>query len=609
MKKLFTLVAVALMAVGANAQESWSVVDENGTLNAIYDEVFDASEMAVVSFSTANVTGTQTSGPVSGYTDGSDLPLQPTYDNGWQGLKTQDLSPDGSVAPFYYIQGKGNPVNLDLVDWEEIVTDGEGTGTYRANWDASYYSPDGTNGLPTNGTYITLTPSVAGTMTVAVWINKGNREVYVTKASDAVALSEAKGELSVAGYINGTTWNEDEDADCPAGFNGYLKYQESISTLDEDGNDTYIVGEGNQTAFVYITFAAEAGETYYIFNKSTQIGFSGYTFTADETGNSGESEGSGEVGESQEDTWSIVDENGTLNAIYDEVFDASEMAVVSFSTANVTGTQTSGPVSGYTDGSDLPLQPTYDNGWQGLKTQDLSPDGSVAPFYYIQGKGNPVNLDLVDWEEIVTDGEGTGTYRANWDASYYSPDGTNGLPTNGTYITLTPSVAGTMTVAVWINKGNREVYVTKASDAVALSEAKGELSVAGYINGTTWNEDEDADCPAGFNGYLKYQESISTLDEDGNDTYIVGEGNQTAFVYITFAAEAGETYYIFNKSTQIGFSGYTFTTGESGETEGISEIVAPVADPNAPIYNLAGQRVAKGTKGILIQNGKKFISK
>lgn len=30
---------------------------------------------------------------------------------------------------------------------------------------------------------------------------------------------------------------------------------------------------------------------------------------------------------------------------------------------------------------------------------------------------------------------------------------------------------------------------------------------------------------------------------------------------------------------------------------------------NAPIYNLAGQRVDKNYKGVVIQNGKKFINK
>lgn len=41
---------------------------------------------------------------------------------------------------------------------------------------------------------------------------------------------------------------------------------------------------------------------------------------------------------------------------------------------------------------------------------------------------------------------------------------------------------------------------------------------------------------------------------------------------------------------------------------GINNPTINVLDENAPIYNLAGQRVSKDTKGILIQNGRKFIN-
>lgn len=41
---------------------------------------------------------------------------------------------------------------------------------------------------------------------------------------------------------------------------------------------------------------------------------------------------------------------------------------------------------------------------------------------------------------------------------------------------------------------------------------------------------------------------------------------------------------------------------------GISNPTVNVLNENAPIYNLAGQRVSKDTKGILIQNGRKFIN-
>lgn len=40
---------------------------------------------------------------------------------------------------------------------------------------------------------------------------------------------------------------------------------------------------------------------------------------------------------------------------------------------------------------------------------------------------------------------------------------------------------------------------------------------------------------------------------------------------------------------------------------GIKEIHNSEVNENAPIYNLAGQRVSKDYKGVVIQNGKKFV--
>ena len=147
MKKIFTLVAVALSAMTVNAQESWVVYNQDGTLKADYVANSDATAMSVVSFSTANVEGTHTSGPIAGYIDGSTTPLEPKYDNSWGNLSKKDLSADGSVAPFYYVQGKGNPVNIDKVTWEEVITDDVPTGNYRPYWNDAYYVADGAAGL------------------------------------------------------------------------------------------------------------------------------------------------------------------------------------------------------------------------------------------------------------------------------------------------------------------------------------------------------------------------------------------------------------------------------------------------------------------------------
>ncbi len=314
------------------------------------------------------------------------------------------------------------------------------------------------------------------------------------------------------------------------------------------------------------------------------------------------------------EVYDVVDGVATLKSDYVANSDASAMSVVEFSTDNVKGTHTSGPIAGYIDAYELPLEPNVDNTWGGLSNKALSADGSVPTFYYVQGKGNPVNLAKIDFEEVTDKdtGEFQG-YRANWDKAYYETDGSNGLPTNGTYVTLTPSVDGTFTVAAWINKGDREIYVVKASDMKALSFAKGEIKASGYNNGIVYTEDETAD--SNILGYPIYQEEINTLDEDGNDTWIMPEStNQQVEAYLTFAAEANETYYVFNKSTQIGFSGFEFeyedvSTGIEGIEFSITEIETSTNDANAPIYNLAGQRVTKNAKGILIQNGKKFIAK
>ena len=303
----------------------------------------------------------------------------------------------------------------------------------------------------------------------------------------------------------------------------------------------------------------------------------------------------------QTQTWSVANADGTLKDVYVANEDPNKASVVEFSTANVTGTHVSGPIAGYTDAETTPLEPKVDNGWGGLQTKALSSDGSVAPFYYVQGKGNPVNLDKIKWEAIMTDGEPTGMYRANWDDAYYQPDGSNGLPTNGTYVTVKADVAGSMKVNVWINKGNREIFVVKASDMKALSFGS-EAKISGYINGQN-NEVEEGPLA----GYPRFQEEIATKGEDNTDPYIVGAGNQASWVYLTFDAAANETYYVFNKSTQVGFGGIEFTpAGDSA----IDNIIANDAiDADAPIYNVLGQRVTKEYKGILIQNGKKFINK
>ena len=62
----------------------------------------------------------------------------------------------------------------------------------------------------------------------------------------------------------------------------------------------------------------------------------------------------------------------------------------------------------------------------------------------------------------------------------------------------------------------------------------------------------------------------------------------------------GETYEI-DKNNQL----YSL----NGATSGIANITTDAANANAPVFNLAGQKVGKAYKGVVIKAGKKFVQK
>lgn len=301
--------------------------------------------------------------------------------------------------------------------------------------------------------------------------------------------------------------------------------------------------------------------------------------------------------------WFVNTDDGKLKSDYVANSDANAMSVVTFSTTNVTGTHTSGPVAGYNDGElvDGKLSPKVDNTWDGIKAQALSKDNSVEPFYYVSGKGNPVNLDKVEFEPIVTDGVETGQYRVNWTNSYYSPDGSNGLPTNGTYITLSSKINGFFVVAVWVNKGSRETYIAKKSDNKALAFGT-DIVAAGYVQATNNKVDESSP----LSGYMKYQDKIAMKGTDGADAYVIGAGNRPVWAYLGFKADANETYYIFNNSSQIGFGGFILMTSDPS---GISDVTVADKAQKSVRHNISGQQVDASYKGLVIENGKKFVQK
>ena len=250
----------------------------------------------------------------------------------------------------------------------------------------------------------------------------------------------------------------------------------------------------------------------------------------------------------------------------------------------------------YTVNTSNPVQ------WKKGNRGDLS-------YYWIQGTGVPaVNAYA---EEIMTEGEHTGKYRLAYTA--FDPS-VGGLPVTGLYYKISAKVDGALKIGIWANKGNHPTYVVDAE-----TKQVSEFLVEGYINGQNWTKDDLAagNCTEEQVGKLKFLNNAAILAlHDANSNakpYVIGAGNQPFFGNLVFDAKAGKTYYFFQGTTQIGFNGFVFAPGKSKEdmVTGI-ETVRNIDNVNlndAPIYNLSGQRVTKETKGVLIQNGRKFVNK
>ena len=81
--------------------------------------------------------------------------------------------------------------------------------------------------------------------------------------------------------------------------------------------------------------------------------------------------------------------------------------------------------------------------------------------------------------------------------------------------------------------------------------------------------------------------------------------SKKVFPYVSVEVAAG-TVDITYPTNAINF--YAFILEGSSTPTGI-ENVQFAENENAPMYNLAGQQVDKNFKGVVIQNGKKFINK
>lgn len=226
-------------------------------------------------------------------------------------------------------------------------------------------------------------------------------------------------------------------------------------------------------------------------------------------------------------------------------------------------------------------------GWNAIKWEKKT-QGDID-FSYVAGTGNPYVKLLA--EQSSKDGELIeGSYKASY--VYYEPDGSKGMPITGLYYKFQSDVKGAFKVKVWANKGNRKTFVVKESEKKAQR-----LYASGYINGVNDANGQKrlltvAEVDSVHNAYIydsKYTEFMAneSKTQEQRDSmqavydalaverqYVIGNGNQNFWGWLTFDSEPGETYWVFQHSSQIGFGGAEFYEGASA-AELIGDIEAP----------------------------------
>ena len=143
----------------------------------------------------------------------------------------------------------------------------------------------------------------------------------------------------------------------------------------------------------------------------------------------------------------------------------------------------------------------------------------------------------------------------------------------------------TQTATPWYNADGIENYTYEVIDASTGDDT--EWITSCIVNTDYWNAEEQT--------YYNLINFTATECPEGEGRW--------AIVNINGRGVTSETPIILLQGT---------AKLEDVPSTGIENVVTGntvKADPNAPVYNISGQRVSKDAKGILIQNGKKFMNK
>lgn len=172
---------------------------------------------------------------------------------------------------------------------------------------------------------------------------------------------------------------------------------------------------------------------------------------------------------------------------------------------------------------------------------------------------------------------------------------------------------GVTAYAVKSNNDGRAQLVKVAEGGQVIPGGQGYLLSTAKENGFYLTPSKNAPVEVSTKNLLMGSDEPQTFNDAGYKYYILGKSGEDFGFYwqngtggnsVNNAAHKAFLQVLASSSAKF----LSFTFGE--ETTGINGITASDAEQNGTaLYNLAGQRVAKGYKGLVIKNGKKYLVK
>ena len=577
---------------------------------------------------------------------------------------------DEAGTKLYFVMGTGNPY-IDMF-CEEVYRDGEPTGTYRAQYQyykpgdqimplvGLYYKftpkVDGTLKVQiwankgNRHTYVIDDVTKQAVKYTAEGYINGQRA-----NSTRPALDPETGEQKLDNQGN-PVWEQyqvffnAEQIDsihkamkCTADTlgNGEIVYTETDPLYGP-----YIIAGGNQAFWGWITFKVEAGKSYWLFQDSSQVGFGGFEFNtggeeppvgndlteiaAATPADNGEVIINLEAGAQYTMSGPITRNNITIAGVEGNNAKIKMAAGTAFSpAANI-----------ILKNLDIDASELGTTALIALNASPIEASLNKEGGYYIINKVEISNCNISDVPQIISDNG----------VKYCVADMTVdncvvSLKASSTKTVFDMSKQGfindlTVKNSTFYNKGTDQDYFVRYNNSGRCDRADFQSNSITYDHNTFYNVAKGGQW-GNYSGFAGRNTSYWTMTSNifvdcGKGEiarrYLGGRANQATatFKHNTYwfdgAAEDTGDYDnsgtaitsdpLFKDAANADFTpqGAEQIANQTGDprwlsSDGISQMTIVEENADAPVYNLAGQRVAPTTKGILIQNGRKFINK